>query len=499
LRRFTIALVLCAFVVSGFGPGFGPGGAARAQDCAPNDPVTIALVQSGAVSYMDEPGAGEWRTWFVSPADVSVPPPPLFASPEGASDLSAVGTAVRTNHLSIFKRGDDTPASDQWTRLLLQTTAKYSAKPDRDPPRISRQIAIFQTAIEDALVIAWRAKYCYLRPPPSAFDPTLGTDPMETAPSYPSEHATAAGVASVLLSSFFPEEGSSFDALALAAGQRRVDAGYNYPSDVRAGLELGRTVALRVLAARQADGWNATWDGSGRVTGTCNWSPTPPSFKYPPLEPLWGTVTPFLMASGDQFRPAAPPACDGTDYIAAARDVYETSLHLTQRQKDVALYWAGGGGTETPPGMNLRIALDATNRHGLGTMRQARVLAYAGAALADAAVAAWDSKFTYWADRPVTTIRRLWDPNWTPLIATPPFPGYISGHATFSSAAATVLSHFFPDEAVSFRSMATEAAMSRYYAGIHVRYDNEAGLDVGARIGDLAAERAMNDGASDMM
>ncbi|HVL90163.1 MAG TPA: vanadium-dependent haloperoxidase, partial [Actinomycetota bacterium] len=215
-----------------------------------------------------------------------------------------------------------------------------------------------------------------------------------------------------------------------------------------------------------------------------------------PAEPKWGGVRPWVLSTGSQVRPAAPPACDSDEYLAAARDVYQASLTLSPRQKEIAQYWAGGPGTETPPGMNLRTAMEETHQRGLSTMREARVLAYAGAVIADAAIAAWDAKFTYWWDRPVTTIRRLWDPNWTSYIGTPPFPGYVSGHSTFSGGTMALLAGFFPDKAVAFKAMATDAAMSRFYGGIHARYDNETGLDMGYAIASLALARAATDGAT---
>lgn len=480
----------------------GPGGVSHAGAiCDPSDAAAVALKENGVGRYTEEPGAGRWKTWQTGPADVTVTAPPHIGSPQGLAELALVKTttAMRTAAtVQTIHRWGSGAATAPWTDVFLEMTRRYSAKPDRDPPRISRQIALFETAMLDALVITWNAKYCYLRPAPSTLDPTIKVEgPTADAPSYPSEHAAAAGVAAVMLATFFPEEPTgAFEALSWEAGNSRIAAGANYQTDISAGIVLGRAVAKRALDARSTDGWDAVWDGSsGRVMGTCNWGPTPPAFTFPPAEPMWGRVRPWLMSSGSQLRPDAPPACDSAGYIAAARDVYETSLTLSDRQKQIASYWAGGGGTETPPGMGLRLAMETANAHGENTMRHARVLAYVGAALADAAISAWDTKFTYWSDRPVTTIRRLWDPSWSPFIGTPPFPGYISGHATFSSASATVLSHFFPDGAVTFRALATEAAMSRFYGGIHVRYDNEVGLTVGGRIGDLAIARASADRA----
>jgi membrane-associated phospholipid phosphatase len=86
----------------------------------------------------------------------------------------------------------------------------------------------------------------------------------------------------------------------------------------------------------------------------------------------------------------------------------------------------------------------------------------------------------------VTAIRRLIDRSWPSYITTPPFPAYVSGHSTTSGAAATVLGAFFPDQARELDAMAEEAAISRLYGGIHFRSDNEAGLELGHRVGGVA-------------
>lgn len=88
----------------------------------------------------------------------------------------------------------------------------------------------------------------------------------------------------------------------------------------------------------------------------------------------------------------------------------------------------------------------------------------------------------------MTAIRRLIDPSWLPLLVTPPFPSYVSGHSTTSGAASTVLAAFFPAQAGTLMAMAEEAAISRLYGGIHFAIDNNAGLELGRRIGAVAVD-----------
>jgi hypothetical protein len=496
--------------------------------CGATDPVPPLLADLGLVEYTEDPAAGTWQTWFVGPGDIVVPPPPDVASLQTANELLELQqiALTRTNEQIIAAQQWDFnggAASAPWTDIMLQLIIKHSAKDgSKNPPRLSREFAMFETAIFDALTIAWDAKYCYLRPPPAALDPLLALDPIVAArsvPTYPSEHAVVAGVAEAFFPHLFPcpdptdvlhceEPVANITAQSLAAAESRIIAVQNYRSDIDAGLQLGRDVANAVMAARADDGWLAPIDLSDRIFGACRWVPTPPAFRAIPVEPEWGGVTPFLMTSGDQFRPPEPGSgCDTDDYVAQHKDIYYASKPVAggnlslvpgatvSRAYGIANYWAGGQGTETPPGQNLYVAWHEANDAGLSTMQHARVLAHEGAALADAAIASWDAKFAYWWERPVTWIRENLDPTWSSSITTPPFPGYISGHSTFSGATEKVLAHFFPDHAWKFRAYASEAALSRYIGGIHVRFDNNVGLEVGNSIGNLAAARAAGDGA----
>jgi membrane-associated phospholipid phosphatase len=133
----------------------------------------------------------------------------------------------------------------------------------------------------------------------------------------------------------------------------------------------------------------------------------------------------------------------------------------------------------------------------LSLEEETRVFALASVAMADAGVASWDSKYHYWYPRPENAIRDSGsDPNWKPLIPTPFFPAYTSGHATYSAAVAEVLSYLFPEEADEWRRKAREAADARIWGGIHWPWDSEAGLAAGRKIGELVVERAKEDGAN---
>ncbi|HEY7120060.1 MAG TPA: vanadium-dependent haloperoxidase, partial [Tepidisphaeraceae bacterium] len=230
-------------------------------------------------------------------------------------------------------------------------------------------------------------------------------------------------------------------------------------------------------------------------------------------------VTPFVIKRGDQFKPPAPPKITSkqfTDDFARLQAIGASdSTTRTADQTQIALFWADGAGTATPPGHWNVIAQEIGAARHNTLAENARMLAMLDAALADAGIAAWDAKFTYNYVRPVTAIRNAADdgnpatqadPNWTPLIVTPPFPSYVSGHSTFSAAAAAALAGFFGTDRITFTSTsdampgvtrtftrlsdaAAEAGISRIYGGIHWDFDNQAGLALGKALGRYVAKR----------
>ena len=220
-----------------------------------------------------------------------------------------------------------------------------------------------------------------------------------------------------------------------------------FPTDHtrRAGIVWGEFVANQILAARANDGSNAIVPPPGG-SGPGVWVPTPPAF-LPYLLPQWGFVAPFAMSSSSQFRPPGPPSLDSQQYAADYEEVKELGAAVgstrTEEQTEIALFWADGAGTETPPGHWNSIAQIIADARGNTLEENARLFALLNIAMADAAICAWDAKYTFDFWRPVTAIAFA-EPqlNWMSFIVTPPFPDYVSGHSTFSGAAATVLPLF---------------------------------------------------------
>ncbi len=232
------------------------------------------------------------------------------------------------------------------------------------------------------------------------------------------------------------------------------------------------------------------------------WIPTLPSNQSAML-PYWGNNRPMLSGNGTgPIDPPIPPAfstIQGSSFYDAAFQVYTTRLNLSPDQQTIARYWADGGGTFTPPGHNIAIAIQMIRNHNLDLSEAAILLAKLGIAENDAGIVCWRAKFNTNILRPISYIRSYIDPAWMPLINTPPFPSYTSGHSTFSGAAAAILTFeignnisftdsskmadgFIPRTFINFNMAAQEAAVSRLYGGIHYGFDNENGFKCGQLI-----------------
>jgi membrane-associated phospholipid phosphatase len=279
-------------------------------------------------------------------------------------------------------------------------------------------------------------------------------------------------------------------------------------------IEYGQAVANAVLAWAARDGYTTLHNCPYTPpVGPGLWEPTPPSFTPSPLQPCWGQLRPFVLTSGDACAPPTSPTYSSAPtsvFYGNALAVYNTNLNLTDEQTTIALYWADNpGATGTPPGHWIAIIGQIARHHDLSLMAAAEAYARVGLAVADAFISCWQTKYTYNLLRPVTYIQAVIDPDWLPLLVTPSFPSYSSGHSTQSGAVATVLTDLFgaiaftdtlfadhglmPSQAprtfTSFDDAAEEAALSRLYAGIHYPFDNNNGLAQGRCIGQIILER----------
>jgi membrane-associated phospholipid phosphatase len=171
-------------------------------------------------------------------------------------------------------------------------------------------------------------------------------------------------------------------------------------------------------------------------------------------------------------------------------EVKDMVSNANRERTAIVHFWADGVATYTPPGHWNAIAADDFIGKNFSEIRWARNLALLNMSLMDAAIVCWDTKYAFFNPRPSQLQSDI-----KTLTGLPNFPSYISGHSTFSAAAATILSYIIPERASAYDAMAKEASISRMYGGIHYRSDCEIGLITGKKVGDFAVARAKTDGA----
>ena len=235
----------------------------------------------------------------------------------------------------------------------------------------------------------------------------------------------------------------------------------------------------------------------------------PPVNMAGATEPYWGWVRPFVLRTWTECPIADPPAYSvdtSSVRYREAKQVYEIRRAITPEQRRIALYWADNAGeTGTPSGHWVAIASHMISRRELSAAEAARLFVVTAVAQADAFIASWGYKYQFNTIRPRTYIRRVIDPEWEPLIPTPPFPEYPAGHATQSAAAARAIIAMLGDlpfddstgmaigagvgKFESFSAAAAQAGESRIYGGIHFESGNAAGRSLGDCIGRKTAER----------
>jgi hypothetical protein len=298
-----------------------------------------------------------------------------------------------------------------------------------------------------------------------------------------SAQGAAAAASAVVLSSLFPADAAFFESQ-LSAQEANVNESREVPNAFAAGEVIGRRVGAEVADLAQTDRFDAVWTGTA-PTGPGYWSSDfdPPR---PPQLPLLGQMRPFFMGSGDQFRPPPPPAFGSPAFVAALEEVRRISDHRTPDQARIAEYWALTTGS-LGAGFWNEEATRRIARYHLNERRAARVLALMHMAAMDANIACYDAKYTYWLIRPYRA-----DPAITTPIPRPNHPSYPSSHACYSGASAYVLGALFPSDATELAAMADEAGESRLYAGIHYRFDKDAGLAIARQVAALVLGRDLD-------
>jgi hypothetical protein len=321
-----------------------------------------------------------------------------------------------------------------------------------NPPRAARALALVSVAINDSLEL--------VRQKP-------GLEPNIVAVAAVQEVLLCLHPTYPVIRDAIRETAS--DLIAARAAAKKVRE-----ASKQAGRALGAQI---VLFSRQ--------DGANRQTIPQYLKPAPGVWTPPlgrlPVEPGWGAVVPIGLAKDQLAQAEAPPAWGSAQFEEDRKQFWQEMGSLDPSDRDIAIKWAGDGGTVTPAGLWQEKAIELLQARNYSAEDSVTLLATLNIAMHNSFIACWKAKFTYNIARPAPWVASF-DKTWKPFLRTPRFPAYPSGHSSVSGAAAEVLSFYFPDETATFEQMAKEASYSRIVAGIHWFVDGSGGLELGRRI-----------------
>jgi hypothetical protein len=329
----------------------------------------------------------------------------------------------------------------------------------------------------------------------------------EVAPAGTSAFAAAAGAAHRALGALFPSRRAVYDDLLQQTLPQLRGSGGKNPA-INRGLAWGAHVADAILEWRSHDGFSTAPAAYVGSSDPGRWQPTPPAFAAPAFRVL-AAMTPFVMTSPSQYRTPAPPALTSARYALDFAEVAsigrDSSATRSSFDTQTARFWNSESGT----GLWNRVTHALILRDDLPLAEATHLLALENLAAADAAIAVWEAKSYYDTWRPVTAIRAadsdgnpatVSDATWTPLLVTPPFQEYPSGHSGVSSASAQVLARYFGDdtsftmtsagmpgvtrEFSSFGAALRQVADARVLAGIHFRFACDESQRIGTALAD---------------
>lgn len=262
------------------------------------------------------------------------------------------------------------------------------------------------------------------------------------------------------------------------------------------------------------------------IDNPSRWQPTPPNYMDG-IEPHWNKIRPFILDSAAQFKPVPPPTFSldkDSKFYNELIEVYNVSQNITKRGDDteeieIAQFWDCNpfvsvtrghfmfATKKISPGAHwILIAQIATKKTNSNFEQTVNAYTKTSIAIADAFISCWDEKYRSNLIRPETVINQYIDPDWLPILQTPPFPEYVSGHSVVSGAASVVLTKIYGDNFAfddnsevpygipvrsfdSFYDASTEAALSRLYGGIHYRAAIDNGLEQGKLVGYFIANK----------
>lgn len=289
-------------------------------------------------------------------------------------------------------------------------------------------------------------------------------------------------------------------------------------------VAFGDSIGKIVLARAAIDNYKIS-RGKAKFLGKQEpgqWRPTPPDYMDG-VEWCWGTMEPFILDSTSLSKNLPEPPEYSTDtaseYYKEVTGLYKLTNNLSQEQKDIARFWDDNpfvmehsghmmfaNKKITPGGHWMGIAAIASRKTKADVVKVSQVYAVTAVALYDAFISCWNLKYKYSTVRPVTVINETLDNNWMPMLQTPPFPEYPSGHSTITRAASTILTKIFGENFAfqdtsdlryigmkrdfkSFKQASDEASMSRVYGGIHYIFSVNEGVVQGKIVGDKVVEK----------
>jgi membrane-associated phospholipid phosphatase len=347
-------------------------------------------------------------------------------------------------------RAADTSAAAQWNARIRALVTKYRTDPSARPYALVSMAQLNAVATVEA----------------RTFQPC------------PSARSAVASASAAVLASLYPDEAAALESQLVA--QRVADSTLGM-TGLGDGDAVGRQAAAPVLAVGATDGLAAAFAGQ-IPTGPGVWfsSSKPPA---PPATPMLGKMRPWVLTSGDEFRPAPPPAFGSPAFQQALAEVKSVTINRTADQLAIAQRWALSGGTFRTQGQWNLVAAELLQVRGSTEHEATHTFALLNLAMNDASIACFDAKYTYWLIRPAQADTSIAMP-----IGLPNHPSFPSSHSCTSGAGSEILTALYPAEATRLRALADEIGLSRLYAGIHYRFDIDAGLALGQRVARRALE-----------
>lgn len=435
--------------------------------------AAVAALLSTPARAVDNFGALVSRAegWLVKSYREIEMPPATNVQKERAA-LKAIAAKRTAEDVARFRWWAVGGPVYRWNEILLdEMQVNFTTL-----PLSARHLALFHAALDDAIAAAWHFKGTAARPGAIALDAAINAASQSNSrPASPSDYAAAATAAAEVLGYLIPARAAHFSAKAEEAIQTRLLAGVEYPSDVEAGRMIGRKIAALAIARGKSDRSDAKWTGS-IPEGPGSWK------GANPIAPAAGTWQPWVLAHAAEFRPATPPSVDSEQMKTALNEL--KTFPRTPKTNHRAIFWEVNGGARAHTLWN-EIARTKLLENEQAPTVASRMFAALNIALLDAGIACWDAKFAFWYVRPSQLDSEL-----KPLFPPPNHPSYPAAHGCFSTAAATVLAGVFPADREPLLALGKEAAEARVWAGIHYRFDIDAGQEIGRRVAEKTLERA---------